>query len=837
MAYNEAVEAIRTREYPMLEGCVHLDHAGSTPGSRALMDGFAAEMTSTLYGNPHSASSLSSSPSQLTAFRIDDVRLRLLAFFGADPSDYDLVFVANATAGVKLVVEAMRALPQGYAYAYHQDCHTSLVGAREDACFSVCLTDAHVLSWLDGADPFHAEPLCAASATLFSYPAQSHMDGRRYPLSWAKQLRDGAAQHPSPLYTLLDAASLAATSPLHLSRPEFAADFIVLSLYKIFGFPDLGVLIVRRAAGGVFDHRRYFGGGTVDLVICAEEQWHASKTQSLHERLEDGTLPYHSIVAAGLALHVHQRLFGSMESVSGHTSHLARQLRRSLCSLRHHNGRHACILYTPAQARLGTGPIVTFNLVDGAGRWVSLVEFEKLAGLRRIHVRTGGLCCPGGVASVLGLEPRELKRNLAAGFRCGTESDVDSGKPIGVIRASLGAMSTTSDVERFIDFVNEFFVETACSGSARSLTSRAPITLRLKTLTVYPIKSCGGFDIPAGQGWEVRPEGLAWDREWCLVHRGSGQALSQKRYPSMALLRPMLDLERGMLRVEHHGTPSTIQQAGQGVDIPLSTDSTLFYNESRQMPSTICGEAVYARTYASDEINDFFASILGVPCLLVRFPPGGRGLSCRTSKARPQKHQATALLRALPGSFPDTPSPSDSDSEQQQQQRRRQDRILLSNESPMLLVHSASVDALNCEIMKRGGDAHVTESCFRANMVVGALSGDVGQPAYSEDSWSSIAVGGHHFHLLGACRRCQMVCVDQCTAEWRQEPLTTLAKTRRFDGKVFFGAHMRYEPGKAGDGLSKRPPTVQVGDLVTVCEAGGVVPLSRGSEKWLVDVE
>lgn len=798
-SYSEAVEALRGREYPTLDGCVHLDHAGSTPTSRSLMDAFAAEMTLTLYGNPHS----DSLPSQLAASRIDDVRLRLLAFFGADPSDYDLVFVANATAGVKLIVEAMRALPHGYAYAYHQHCHTSLVGAREDARFSVCIDDARVLSWLDGVDPLDVDPLDPPSATLFSYPGQSHMNGQRYPLSWASQLRH---QHPSPLYTLVDAASLAATSPLHLSSPHFGADFVVVSLYKIFGFPDLGALIIRRAAGAVFDHKRYFGGGTVDLVICDDEQWHARKTTSLHERLEDGTLPFQSIVAAGLALDVHQCLFGSMSKVSAHTSQLASRLLRCLGSLRHHGGQPVCVLYVPDQT---IGPIVSFNLLDEAGGWVNLVEFEKLAGLRRIHVRTGGLCCPGGVASALGLEAWELKRNLSAGIRCGTENDVDTGKPIGVIRASLGAMSTATDVDQFIDFIKQFFVQGPFTKEGPPATIDALSTLRVKTLTVYPIKSCGGFSVPAGQAWEVRPEGLAWDREWCLVHRGSGQALSQKRFPSMALLRPILDLERGILRVGHHST-------GRHVDIPLSADSALVCNGSRQMPSSVCGEAVHARAYTSDEINGFFASALNVPCMLARFPPGGRGLGCRTSKARPQKHQIAALYRSLPGSFPDTPSPSDSESEQQKQQRWPQDRILLSNESPMLLVHSASVDALNRDIMSRGGDAHVDESCFRANIVVGAPEGEAGQPAYSEDSWSSIVIGRLRFRLLGACRRCQMVCVDQSTAERRQEPLTTLAKTRRFDSKVFFGAHMRYEPGIAEDGVLDQPPMISVGDLVSV---------------------
>ncbi|EQL04279.1 molybdenum cofactor sulfurase [Ophiocordyceps sinensis CO18] len=808
-AYHAGVEDLRDLEYPMLKDGVYLDHAASTPCSKSLMDAFAAEMTSTLYGNPHSASW----PSQLSAARIDDVRLSLLSFVKANPAEYDLVFVANATAGVKLIVEAMRSLPQGYVYAYHQACHTSLVGAREDAHFSTCLDDNGVQSWLNGADPFGTAPQ-APSARLFSFSAQSHMDGQRYPLSWPKDLQDRAKTDSPRLYTLLDAASLGATSQLDLGSPDFAADFVVLSLYKIFGYPELGVLMIRRSAEPVFDNRRYFGGGTVDMVTCGKERWHARKTQSLHERLEDGTLPFQNIMAVDVALRVHKTLFGSMNNVAAHTSYLAIKLRDRLGSLRHGNGRPVCVMYadaTKGRAGQGSGPVVSFNIVNAAGGWVSLAEFEKLAILRRMHVRTGGLCCPGGIASTLGLEPWELKGNLSAGYRCGMESDIATGKPHGVIRASLGAMSIASDVDSFADFVREFFVEDKPTAAdvnlATSTRARNSCTLRVKTITVYPIKSCGGFAIPPGICWGVRAEGLAWDREWCLVHRGSGQALSQKRYPNMALLRPVLNLECGIMRVVFHG-PSQ-ESWHPYVEIPLSANPDVFRDGSHQLPSRVCGEQVYAQVYASSELNDFFTNVLGVPCVLARFPPGGHGLGSRTCKARLQKHQRVAMLQNIPGSFPDVPSPPDSDSEQQHT------KILLSNESPILLIHSSSVDALNYEISSRGGDA-VAESTFRANMVVESLARGPGEPAYSEDTWTRIRIGDVDFKMLGACRRCQMVCVDQVTAERGQEPLTTLAKTRRFDSKVYFGSHMRHEPGNGWHCPSSPPPTIEVGDLVLV---------------------
>ena len=73
-------------------------------------------------------------------------------------------------------------------------------------------------------------------------------------------------------------------------------------------------------------------------------------------------------------------------------------------------------------------------------------------------------------------------------------------------------------------------------------------------------------------------------------------------------------------------------------------------------------------------------------------------------------------------------------------------------------------------------------------------------------------IGAEHFELLGPCRRCQMVCIDQDTAEQSQEPLLTLAKTRRFDGKIFFGQHACHAGG-GGHGRARgaRQATIKVG--------------------------
>ena len=259
-----------------------------------------ADMLSNLYGNPHSGSP----SSQLSTNRIEDIRHKILQFFNADPEEFDLVFVANATAGIKLVMECLRAGHDGFTYAYHKDAHTSLVGVRESAVSSKCVEDKDVECWLAGKSTLF-DNNTSAITRLFAYPAQSNMDGRKLPMEWCARIRS-LETTVANTYTLLDAAAFVSTSQLDLSDASATADFIVLSFYKIFGYPDLGALIVRKASGHVLKIRKYFGGGTTDVVTCVKEQWHVPKTQSLHASLEDGTLPFHNIMSLDAALESHQ---------------------------------------------------------------------------------------------------------------------------------------------------------------------------------------------------------------------------------------------------------------------------------------------------------------------------------------------------------------------------------------------------------------------------------------------------------------------------------------------------------------------------------------------------
>ncbi|KAL2199935.1 pyridoxal phosphate-dependent transferase [Corynascus similis CBS 632.67] len=513
--YSKSVELIRQEEYPHMNQGTYLDHGGATVPALATLHRTTALLSRDLYGNPHSANR----PAARSTAAIETVRSAALAFLGADPAHFDLVFTANATAAIKLVGDAFRDIGEdngngasggGFWYGYHREAHTSLVGVRElvgpagaHHCFVA--GDDEVEAWLDGKIEVRGDNCGAAPGSgsrsrlsLMAWPGQSNLTGRRLPTArWAGRVRENgrrrgvAAAAWRDTYTLLDAAALAMTSGLGgvFADPEAAPDFVCVSFYKIFGFPDLGGLVVRKDSGHILTLRKYFGGGTVSMVSAVGAAWHVSKGSNvgtggatgeghggaLHEALEDGTLPFHSILALGEAIDVHTELYGSMRNISAYTTALMKRMYRGMRALRYGNGQPLCKVYEEDSKGSGfgdaqrQGSTVAFNVFRADGCYEPYDVVESLANDRRIYVRSGGICCPGGMFTALQYEPWQLRRARSAGHHCGAGGiGLINELPTGVVRASLGAMSTVEDVDRFLGFLRETFIAREDSAYASS---------------------------------------------------------------------------------------------------------------------------------------------------------------------------------------------------------------------------------------------------------------------------------------------------------------------------------------------------------------------------------
>lgn len=103
-----------------------------------------------------------------------------------------------------------------------------------------------------------------------------------------------------------------------------------------------------------------------------------------------------------------------------------------------------------------------------------------------------------------------------------------------------------------------------------------------------------------------------------------------------------------------------------------------------------------------------------------------------------------------------------------------QENHTLANSSPFLLINETSASQLGLS------DVGV----FRANIVL-----NMPRP-WDEDDVQSIKIGSAIFDLIGACRRCNMVCVTS-NGHTDPYPYIQLCKHRKIDGKLFFGRHMQ----------------------------------------------
>ncbi|CAO3570930.1 unnamed protein product [Mortierella alpina] len=132
--YSGSIDDIRREQYPQMKDAIYMDHAGATLPSQAHLNKFTADLTSNLYANPHSKSP----SSQATSARVESARQKVLEHFKASiHGEWDIIFTANATAGIKLVGDAFPWTRRSPGTAgpvskltVLREAHTSLVGLR-----------------------------------------------------------------------------------------------------------------------------------------------------------------------------------------------------------------------------------------------------------------------------------------------------------------------------------------------------------------------------------------------------------------------------------------------------------------------------------------------------------------------------------------------------------------------------------------------------------------------------------------------------------------------------------------------------------------------------------
>jgi selenocysteine lyase/cysteine desulfurase len=445
---TSALDDLRAAGFSRLDagGHVYLDYTGSGLYADSQVRRHADILLHEVLGNPHSVSPSSVASTE----RVERCRSRILEFFHADPSEYVVIFTANASHALKLVGEAYP-FGEGGRFLLTFDNHNSVNGIREfdraRGAETVYVPMVPPELRVDEAVLRRAlETPVARAHKLFAYPAQSNFSGVQHPLEWVGMARDRGWD------VLLDAAAFVPTNALSLA--EVQPDFVALSFYKMFGYPTgVGALIARTESLAKL-HRPWFAGGTISVAsVQADRFVRASGAPAF----EDGTLDFTGIPAVEIGL----ELLASVgyAAIGTRVRALTGWLLEELLSLRHASGRDLVRVYGP----VGTdrrGGTIAFNFYDAAGRVLDHRLVESRAAARRISLRTGCFCNPGAGEVALGLNRSQLETCFAVpdGGRM-TLDDLRrciDPSAAGAVRVSFGLVSNFADALAFVEWAREF---------------------------------------------------------------------------------------------------------------------------------------------------------------------------------------------------------------------------------------------------------------------------------------------------------------------------------------------------------------------------------------------
>jgi len=429
---------LRRTEFARLDDndLAYLDYTGAALYADRQITRHLHDLRRNVLGNPHSEST----PSLAATALIDDARRRVLRFLHADPAEYEVIFTANCSAAIKLVAESYPFRRLG-DLVLSADNHNSVNGLREYARRARAdVVYAPLAGDLRLSDPRrYLRPRMRRNRRLFAFPAQSNFSGVQHPLSLVSDAQQAGFD------VLLDAAAFLPTNRLSLRacRPEF----VVLSFYKLFGYPTgVGALVARREAL-VRLTRPWFAGGTVNF---------ASVQNGIHElkrgpeAFEDGTLSFATIAALRHGFDFIEQT--GIDAIHAHVGTLTRYLLRGL------RDRRTVCVYGPAD-ELKRGGTVTFNVTDRSGRPRPYSILERPARENGIAIRGGCFCNPGAAERAVALDAERARACLRAssdrGFSIERFAECRGGaSAVGALRASVGVATNQRDIDRLLDLID-----------------------------------------------------------------------------------------------------------------------------------------------------------------------------------------------------------------------------------------------------------------------------------------------------------------------------------------------------------------------------------------------
>ncbi|KAF4658286.1 hypothetical protein FOL47_008092 [Perkinsus chesapeaki] len=541
----------------------YLDWAGGAPVneecSKAMAESF---YDPTPIVNPHTGFGRSR---QL----VQETRRHVIEFFGGSVESHILIWTSGATQSLQIVGEHFPLGESSSALVYSLESHTSALGLRALArgAVGVASIDSPLdIDWLNGHPPRSPD----GPERLYVLAGECNLSGAK-----ARDLPGTVRELKSAGYTvLLDAAKLACT-PGGLDLAELEADFVAISLYKVFGAPTgLGALIVRmdavsKLAGALADGQCYFGGGSVDAIAATSA--FCIRSASIAKALERGSINWQAIcqqLPAALAAYPEK---SSWIYLRRHVQGLISLLYSELRGLRHATGEPLCrIIAGNHGSSEAQGPTLAAVYQWAEGTPIPFDVVEALAHTRGLLVRAGCCCNAGACQRWLKLSDGDVRTNYESGRVCGGR---DEPAPSGFVRVSLGYMSTVADVYAWIQLVITEFLDAEPAAPPRHLKAGSSHLAAecgvdgatVSGIAVYPVKGAGSLTDATGaalQKWLLSAAhgGLVLDRQFvpCTPDGKVIHSKNSKYGPKLKTITTALDVSRGCLWLRSDAGPRPV---------------------------------------------------------------------------------------------------------------------------------------------------------------------------------------------------------------------------------------------------------------------------------------
>ncbi|KAJ9545215.1 hypothetical protein OSB04_024922 [Centaurea solstitialis] len=291
-------------------------------------------------------------------------------------------------------------------------------------------------------------------------------------------------------------------------------------------------------------------------------------------------------------------------------------------------------------------------------------------------------------------------------------------------------------------------------------------TTTVKSIFVYPIKSCKGISVSQAL---LCSTGFVWDRHWVVVN-SRGRGCTQRVEPKLALIQVELPLEAFTLGWEPKKTSYLVVRAPGMAElkVPLTKPSL-------QSEGVSVWEWSGSALDEGDKAAKWFTDFLGKPSRLVRFNDD--------SETRPVDPFYA------PGS-----------------------NVKFTDAFPVHLISQASLDAVNEQLKEQ-----VNINRFRPNIFVD------GCEPYAEDLWKQVKINELTFQGVMLTPRCKVPTVNQEDATQGSEPTETMMKFRsakalevnatktKYKGRVYLGQMLVCE-----DKDNSWRKVINVGDIIHV---------------------